>query len=109
MSALVAGDAAAADSLHAPDFQLINPYGRLSTKAEYLGALKSGFLDYVRWDPEPIAVRVYGNAAAVRYKSMLEVVVNGERAPARPHWHTDVYERRDGRWMVVWSQATFAD
>jgi hypothetical protein len=21
-------------------------------------------------------------------------------------WHTDVYERRDGRWQVVWSQAT---
>jgi hypothetical protein len=21
-------------------------------------------------------------------------------------WHTDCYRRRDGRWQVVWSQAT---
>jgi hypothetical protein len=31
-------------------------------------------------------------------------------SPERPMllhcWHTDSYEQRDGRWQVVWSQAT---
>jgi hypothetical protein len=25
---------------------------------------------------------------------------------ANDNWHTDLYERRSGRWMLVWSQAT---
>jgi hypothetical protein len=24
-------------------------------------------------------------------------------------WHTDYYEREDGRWRVIWSQATEID
>jgi hypothetical protein len=30
----------------------------------------------------------------------------GQRTPLRSFWHTDVYEKRNGRWQVVWSQAT---
>ena len=35
-----------------------------------------------------------------------QAVVAGQRTPLRSFWHTDVYEKRDGRWQVVWSQAT---
>lgn len=109
LAALVAGNADAADAFHAEDFQLINPYGQTSTKAGYIGAIRTGRLDYVRWDPGEIMVRRYANAAVIRYQSMLEVTVNGEHAPARAHWHFDLYERRNGRWVVVWSQATFVN
>ena len=38
--------------------------------------------------------------------SQLEIVVQGNHIPRQRYWHTDLYERREGRWQVVWSQAT---
>ena len=46
------------------------------------------------------------DVAAQLFGKLLEIVADGERMPVRPHWHTDVYEERDGRWRIVWSQAT---
>jgi hypothetical protein len=103
---LVAGDVAAAQPLHADDFQLINPVGRPFSREQYLGSLSSGYLDYLHWDPGPIDVRVSGSAATIRYRSELQVSLGGVPQPRLGHWHTDYYEKRDGRWQVVWSQAT---
>jgi hypothetical protein len=108
LRALVSADTATASRLTAADFQLINPVGMTLTKQEYLAQVAAGTLDYLRWDPEEIVVRHYGNAAVIRYRSQLEVTVAGQHNPARAHWHTDLYERRGGSWQVVWSQATFA-
>jgi len=108
LHAMVTGDTAAASAITAPDFQLINPLGLVSSKAQYLGGIASGALVYHRWEPEAMEVRLSGDLAVLRYRSMLEVTAAGRRNPVRPHWHVDVYERRDGKWQVVWSQATFA-
>jgi hypothetical protein len=107
LRALVEGDVAAARLLHADDFQLINPRGESVSQEQYLGGIQSGQIDYLVWEPESsIDVRVQGDAAVIRYRSKLEIVVQGERVPLRRYWHTDTYEKRDGRWQVVWSQAT---
>jgi uncharacterized protein (TIGR02246 family) len=106
LRALVAGDVAAAARFHADDFQLVNPPGGVLTKEQYLGGLAAGVFDYLVWEPDSIAVRLHGDAAVIRYRSQLEIVVQGEKTSKRPYWHTDLYERRDGRWQVVWSQAT---
>ena len=45
-------------------------------------------------------------AVVVRYSSQLEIVIQGRHVPRQRYWHTDLYEQRDGRWQVVWSQAT---
>jgi hypothetical protein len=103
---LVAGDVERARTLHTTDFQLVNPVGRSFTREEYLGSLSSGYLDYLQWDAGPIDVRVAGRFAVLRYRSQIQVSLGGERRPLLPHWHTDYYEKRDGRWQVVWSQAT---
>jgi hypothetical protein len=58
------------------------------------------------WEPEEIEVRLYGDAAVIRYRAQLEIVVQEQEISLRGYWHTDLYERRDGRWQVVWSQAT---
>ena len=42
----------------------------------------------------------------IRYQSQLEIVVRGQKVTLRGHWHTDSYEKRNGQWQVVWSQAT---
>ena len=106
LRALVDADIATARRLHAEEFQLINPLGGSLSKEQYLGGVASGELDYVSWDPENIEVRVYGTVAAIRYRSQLEIIVAGQKIPRQRYWHTDLYERRNGQWQVVWSHAT---
>ena len=106
LQSLVTGDMVAARQLHADDFQLINPYGGAVSKQEYLSMIESGELKYVQWEPEEIHVRVFQDAAALRYRALIENVFRGQHIEPRRYWHTDVYEKRDGSWQVVLSHAT---
>ena len=108
LRALVSGDVERAAQLHADDFQLINPLGGALSKDQYLGGIGSGQIRYLHWEPETIAVRVYGDAAMIRYQSELEIVVQGRHIPRQRYWHTDLYERHGSAWQVVWSHATAA-
>lgn len=95
-----------AGPLHAADFQLITPVGMTFSKDQYLGAIAAGDLIYEAWDPKQIEVRLYGQVAAIRYQSTMEVTFGPHHIPRAEYWHTDLYEKRDGAWQVVWSQAT---
>ena len=106
LRALVEGDIETAGRLHATEFQLITPIGMALSKNDYLGAIASGQIKYLAWEPGPIAVRYHHGHAAIRYRARLEVVFGGHRIAPGDYWHTDTYEHRDGQWMVVWSQAT---
>lgn len=104
---LVDADMDVARQLHADAFQLVNPAGGVLTKEQYLGAVGSGVVDYLVWEPvTPIEVRLTGNSAAIRYRSRIEIVVGGEHRPLAHFWHTDTYEKFDDTWQAVWSQAT---
>lgn len=106
LRALVEANMDVADQLHADDFQLINPGGGALSKGDYLGAIASGYLKYVVWEAEVIAVRIRGEMAVIRYQSRLAVSLGGAEADLQCYWHTDTYEKQGGRWQVVWSQAT---
>jgi hypothetical protein len=106
LRALVEANMEVAHQLHADDFQLINPGGGSLSKEQYLGGIASGELNYLVWEPEAIEVRMYDEAAIIRYQSQLEIIVQGQKIPLRCYWHTDSYENRNGHWQVVWSQAT---
>ena len=106
VKALVDANVEVARQLHADDFQLINPLGGSISKEQYLGGIASGAIDYLVWEPGTIEVRLYARAAVIRYQSQLKIVVQGQEIPLRRYWHTDSYEKRNGRWQVVWSQAT---
>jgi hypothetical protein len=108
LRALVSGDVARAAQLHADDFQLINPLGGALSKDQYLGGISSGQIHYLFWEPEAMAVRVYEDAAVMRYQSELEIVVQGRHIPRQRYWYTDLYERHGSQWQVVWSHATAA-
>ena len=96
-----------ADRLQAEDLQLINPLGGSLSKEQYLGLVASGEIDYLEWEPETIEVKLYGDAAVIRYRARLRIKVKGlPNAPSGRFWHLDLYERRNGRWEAVWSQAT---
>ena len=106
LRALVTADVPAADQFHASDFQLVTPSGDSYAKEEYLSDVASGEIDYLQWDPEEIEARVRGDAGCVRYRSTIRIVVGGRELEPGRYWHTDYYERRSGRWQVIWSQAT---
>jgi hypothetical protein len=106
LQALVDGDIKVAERRHAPDFQVINPFGRVSTKTDYLAKVSSGENDYLSWVPGTIAVRLHGTTAAIRYRSSVDIAVRGRRLPLMNCWNTGLYEYRDGRWQIVWFQVT---
>ena len=107
LQSLVDAEMEKAESLHAKDFQLVNPSGRTFTKEQYLGGIASGNLDYTVFEPESeIEVRINRKSAVLRYRSTIEITVGDQYYPQQRFWHTDTYEYRDGRWQAVWSQAT---
>ena len=106
LAALVHRNMDVADALHADDYGLITPGGAVLSKHGYLSGIASGALRYWRFEPDgEIAVRVWGSAAALRYQVRIDIDWEGGSDSGR-FWHTDIYELRDGRWQVVWSQAT---
>jgi hypothetical protein len=107
LAALIHADAAESHDLHAEAYQLITPGGASLSKDEYLGQVADGSLAYRRFEPNgEIAVHLLGpSAAALRYQVTIDAVFPGGHDVDR-FWHTDIYERRDGRWQAVWSQAT---
>jgi hypothetical protein len=109
LRALVAGDVDRARQLHTEDFQLINPLGGALSKEQYLSGIRAKQIHYLYWEPESIAVRLYGDVAVIRYRSELEIVVQGRHIPRQRYWHTDLYERHGMQWQVVWSHATAAN
>ena len=104
--ALVDRDMDLARSLHAPDYELVTPGGGTYGRDDYLGGIESGALTYKVFEPaSDIAVRIVGDAAAVRYRARIVIDYEGGSDDIVA-WHTDQYERRDGRWQATWSQAT---
>ncbi|SJN12811.1 hypothetical protein FM113_15890 [Leucobacter sp. 7(1)] len=106
LRALVDGNTQRALEYHSDDFELITPIGARLTREQYLGAVAAGQINYLSWEPGPIAVRCEANTATIRYQATLEVEFGGHRVARTSYWHTDSYELHAGRWQAVWSQAT---
>jgi ketosteroid isomerase-like protein len=106
IGALVSRDIATARVLHADDYELISGSGGRLSGDDYLAGIESGELRYAVFEPaSPLVVRAYADVAVVRYLARIEIHFAGGRDMGQ-FWHTDLYEHRDGRWQVVWSQAT---
>ena len=107
LRALVDADMAVASPLHAESFQVVNPAGFLLTREEYLAAVAAGDIDYLVFEPvSEIDVHQYGQAAVLTYQSKIDIVVAGLGRLTHEAWHTYLYEKHQGRWQVVWEQAT---
>ena len=108
LRSLVEVDLAAAEELHTPDFELVNPGGSTWSREKYLGGIASGNIDYRRFDPvSDIDVMTDGDLAVLRYRSAIDISVTGGTPGPLTAQHLDVYVRDEaGRWRVRWSQAT---
>jgi hypothetical protein len=106
LQSLVDGDLEVARAMHADDYQLITPGGGVLSKREYLDGIASGELNYLVFEAvSDVAVKSFVDVGMVRYKARIEIELP-DGPDAGMFWHTDTYERRDGRWQAVWSQAT---
>lgn len=111
LRALVAADLAVSDPLHADDFRIATPSGVVWTKDEYLGGIGDGRIDYRRFEAtSEIEVVLDAAVGVVRYRSAIEISVEGNPPARLEAWHLDVYRAGDdGLWQVRWSQATAID
>lgn len=106
LDALVDADTATAGGLMAKDFQAIPPSGDPLARKDYLGAVAAGVIDYLVFEPvSRIAVRRSGDMAALRYRVSFDLVA-GKTRVTHKGWITELWERHNGSWQVVWEQAT---
>ena len=103
LRALLTADIETAEPLHAEDYHLVTPNGSDMTKDDYLGAIGSGQLRYRAFEAVS-DITVLGDApvAVLRYQARISF----DDRPGMLCWHTDCYRQHEGRWQVVWSQAT---
>jgi hypothetical protein len=99
--ALVERDMAVIESLHAPEYELITPAGRVFRRDEYLALIAEAPF-YSGWEHSDMQVRASADLAVLRYRARLSFP-SGKVVDC---WHMDVYERRATGWMAVWSKAT---
>ena len=106
LHALVNADTKTAGVMMAEDFQAIPPSGDPLARKDYLGAVAAGVIDYRVFEPvSRIAVRRSGDFAGLRYKVSFDLVAGGTRVTHKG-WITEVWERHNEHWRVVWEQAT---
>jgi len=99
--ALVERDMKTLNELHAPEYELITPAGKVFDRERYLSAIEREPF-YAGWEAGEMAFRISPSMTIIRYKAKLTFPSGRELMC----WHTDAYENRAGLWQVVWSQAT---
>ena len=105
LHALVDADVAVAGPLIASDFELINPIGDVLSRRDILGGVGSGALDFLSDTvTSQIRVRLHGNTAVLRYRHIIDIAVVPIGHLTHPAWTTAFYERRSGKWQIVWEQ-----
>ena len=108
LRAIVEADPAVLDETHAPEFVLCTPSGTLMDRTRYLGGIVEGSIHYLRFEPDgPVESRRSGRLGVVRYRSFIDISIDGGAPGHLECWHLDVYELASaGRWQCRWSQAT---
>ena len=91
----------AIERLHASDYELISPPGRVMTRERYLSLIAAKAF-YAKWEHGAMRVRLAAGMAVARYPARI-TFPSGKFVGC---WHTDVYELQAGSWKAVWSQAT---
>lgn len=104
--ALAEADMDAVERYHADDFVLVNPFGHVEPRQLFLERIGSGILVFVSAENSDVEVRVYGDVAMLKQRTVLAVELEGQPLPPVELWEVFTYERRNGEWQAVWSIAT---
>lgn len=102
--ATIAADFEKISQIIADDWTGISFDGSKLTKQGFLADLKSGKAKPESVEIGPMDVKMLGNVAIVQGSDTEKSVVNGKDTSGKWVW-TDVFVKRDGKWVAVRSQA----
>jgi ketosteroid isomerase-like protein len=97
------GDADKLNQVLADDWSALGPDGAKITKASFVESYKSGKSKLESFDFGAMDVKVLGNVAVVQGSDTEKSVTDGKDSSGKYVW-TDVFAKRDGKWVVVRSQ-----
>lgn len=103
--AWVEHDRAVVAEVLADDWKVIDPAGRVLTKAQVLEEFDTGARKLESGTIDEVEVRAYGDCAVVTGRTTAQGSYEGNAVTVRLRF-TDVCVRRGGAWQVVASQAT---
>ncbi|GAB2971874.1 hypothetical protein GCM10023080_039780 [Streptomyces pseudoechinosporeus] len=105
--ALVANDPVRVAGFMADEWVIVSPSG-IASKEQFLSLVESGELTHSAMDlMTQLRVRVYGDTAVLTGRVTNTAHYQGKRYDA-DEWTTDVFVKRDGRWLCVLSHITAA-
>lgn len=88
----------------ADDWSGLGPDGNLSTKADFLEAVKSGSSKLETFEFGPIDVKVIGTVAIAQGGDTEKSMTKGRDTSGKWVW-MDVFVNRNGKWQAVRSQS----
>ena len=103
--ALVKADVATLNELCADEARLTSPDGKLETKADFVGQVKSGEYKTANPSTTELQVDIHGEIAVATFVWKAAETLKSEKI-AYHYRFTDVWVKRDGRWQVIASQGT---
>jgi len=104
-AAIVANDAERIGAFMADEWVIVSESG-ISPRERFLSLVESGELTHSAMDRiGPARIRIYGDTAILTARVTNTAHHGGRRFDA-DEWTTDVFVRRDGRWLCVLSHIT---
>ena len=107
-AAWVAGDPAFHARVLADDWSVIDPTGRVETKADVLRESFSGERQITKGKIDQINVRDFGSFAVVTGRTQMAGRYQGSEIDIVLRF-TDVFVKQNGEWKCVSSQGTFVN
>jgi ketosteroid isomerase-like protein len=105
MAAMAQKDVATLNAVLADDLVYTHSSARLDTKQSLIGNMESGATVYKSVVPSDVKAQDLGDAVVLTGTARIEVTSNGTPNTLSVRF-TDVYARRNGRWLMVTWQST---
>lgn len=106
--AMVANDAERIGSFMADEWVIVSERG-ISGKGHFLAFVRSGQLTHIMFKVSGDArIRIYGDTAVLSAR-VVNTAHFGEQQFDADEWTTDVFVKRDGKWLCVLSHITPVD
>jgi ketosteroid isomerase-like protein len=103
--AIVAKDRDAVANNMAEDFRIIDGYGNVDGKQEFLADILDPRLRIDPYTVEEFEVRLYGDTALLSGRTHMTGAFDGQPFESN-YRYIDIYVRRDGAWQIVSVQIT---
>ncbi|HEX6637788.1 MAG TPA: nuclear transport factor 2 family protein [Steroidobacteraceae bacterium] len=103
--AIVARQESAVAANMAEDFRIIDGYGNVENKQQFVAGIVDARLTIDPYTVEDFEVRLYGDVALLSGRTHMTGKYDGKPFESN-YRYTDIYVRRDGEWKIVSVQIT---